>query len=499
MQSAATTASRDSTTGASRISSSGGATEDEGEEYLMSPPRRLSSASRFASGEEASRRLGGKYNTNTAERSQRRGFCSRLGRVFFVLVCAAVLLWLALGFDAALYVAVYWCFVPWPVHEADLFFDFDQRTGGASVENALAHAHGADWRPTAVVPLGLGAKQWVKGDGDAAIRIAYEYPLPRPTGSRRLYSGQSYDVFVEMSLAESGANMALGTFMITTELIASDGITLALSKRPASLRYASPLTLAFKDALFALPRALGLFHPSSRQVIRMHALEGYVESSIAEEAVAGIRVTVSTEQLHLYDAKMTLLCDMSGIRYFMYHWRLATAICFVSICASWQFCFGAAAYLYFLRRDSPLDAKKRSDYYDRDTDSSSTDGDDLSFPPTPNASEMFFSNADDGDNAVGCSRGGETAASSLSEYHYQTEEEGTISKKSAVFSAPDDDDDDENDSNGGPATSSSVQSRAARDVSSSSISSSHNLFSSDDDEGLRLRRSAGLRAWYENT
>ncbi|SAM05110.1 hypothetical protein [Absidia glauca] len=138
---------------------------------------------------------------------------------------------------------------------------------------------------------------------------------------------QAYDVFVKLHVPTSDINFDLGNFMVTAELLSQDGVIVSQSSRPAILRYQSHAQRILHVLAKALPLLVGFTEES--QVIVVPLIEGYVEQK--SKSVVQAAVTISSPILQIYDAQLSIRADFRGLRYYMYHRRIPTAITFIVI------------------------------------------------------------------------------------------------------------------------------------------------------------------------
>ncbi|ORZ25213.1 putative adipose-regulatory protein-domain-containing protein [Absidia repens] len=138
---------------------------------------------------------------------------------------------------------------------------------------------------------------------------------------------QAYDVFVRLHVPTSDINFDLGNFMVKAELLSQDSVVVAQSSRPAILRYQSHAQRILHVLAKALPLLVGFTEES--QIIMVPLIEGYVEHKT--KPVVQAAVTISSPTLQIYDAQLSVRADFRGLRYYMYHRRIPTAITFIVI------------------------------------------------------------------------------------------------------------------------------------------------------------------------
>ena len=133
---------------------------------------------------------------------------------------------------------------------------------------------------------------------------------------------------------------------------------------------------------------------SSTQTLRLHTIERYDEASA--DAVAAVRVTLSTPDLHLYASSITILCDMTGIRYFMYHWRIISAVAFISVLATIQMVTVLIGYAWLSARNrahsDSMNGEEDLDDYSDSMDQNDDDDSNTSYEDESNDDELEESN-----------------------------------------------------------------------------------------------------------
>ncbi|ORX62677.1 DUF1226-domain-containing protein [Hesseltinella vesiculosa] len=154
---------------------------------------------------------------------------------------------------------------------------------------------------------------------------------------------QAYDVFVQLHVPTSDINFNLGNFMIHTELLTQDDTVLAQSSRPAILRYQSQSQRILHVMAKAIPLLVGLMEES--QVVSVPLIEGYMEHK--SNPVMKAFVSISDPNVQIYDAQLSIQADFRGLRYYMYHRRIPTAITFILLFMAIELLFTYMAWRSF--------------------------------------------------------------------------------------------------------------------------------------------------------
>lgn len=214
----------------------------------------------------------------------------------------------SLLFTAAtiLYSLVYYLVIPSRLHEQEMFFDYgnhaaltrdglDRLTLPIAKLNLLDPVH--QWEPSPLVML------------------------PSQPSSV-LVPGVKYDIFIELTVPESRANVDIGMFMVSTMLKSVGSEYLASSSRPAIVHDSHSLVRWLRVGSLAISHALGFTEPS--QVLHILAINGITESKV--HPLTSVTVTLNHPEVQIYAAKLTIIAQLSGVRYLMYHWSVSTAV-----------------------------------------------------------------------------------------------------------------------------------------------------------------------------
>ncbi|KAJ0396766.1 hypothetical protein P43SY_008985 [Pythium insidiosum] len=208
-----------------------------------------------------------------------------------------------------LYSALYYLIIPSRLHEQQIFFDYGTHAS-LSLRDSRSFALTL---PTARLDLLNAEQQWTAS--------SLVYPS-RTKASTVLVPGVTYDVIVELTVPESATNREIGMFMIDTTLSTREERVLASSARPVIVKD-SHLAVQWARALaWLVPYALRLTEPS--QTLSVLVVNGYTESN--DHPLTGVTITLNHPAVQIYDAKLTIIAQLSGVRYLMYHWSVPTAL-----------------------------------------------------------------------------------------------------------------------------------------------------------------------------
>ncbi|KAI9503272.1 putative adipose-regulatory protein-domain-containing protein [Coemansia spiralis] len=154
-----------------------------------------------------------------------------------------------------------------------------------------------------------------------------------------LSTSQPYTVLLELDVPSSVANQELGNFMVYLEFRTRSGRVVQQSARPAILPYRSYVVRLMQIAIRAVPLALGLSKESD--VLRIELMDVLYDRRFSPITNAHIALS---KPLQVYSARIVIRAQFSGLRYWMYYWRLPTATIFISAAVMWQLLFTAGAW-----------------------------------------------------------------------------------------------------------------------------------------------------------
>ncbi|CAH0490341.1 unnamed protein product [Peronospora farinosa] len=208
-----------------------------------------------------------------------------------------------------LYALFYFLVIPSRYHEQDVFFNYGPRHG------AITQPSDYPFIPTASLDLRDPVHQWQS-----------LVPVSKPTTSPVLVPGVKYDVILELTVPESRVNAEVGVFMVSTSLWeAKNKRQLAASARPVMLHDLPMPVRWLRLGFWLVPYALGFTEPV--QTLRVTAVNGYLEH--IEYPLTRVDIELNTPMLQVYSAKLTVIAQLTGVRYLMYHWAVPTAILFI--------------------------------------------------------------------------------------------------------------------------------------------------------------------------
>ncbi|KAJ2516625.1 hypothetical protein H4217_004465 [Coemansia sp. RSA 1939] len=187
--------------------------------------------------------------------------------------------------------------------------------------------------------------------------VYFHYPAPSGAGSSNttavvtfvpesdykfLSTSQAYRVSLELEVPTSDTNQQVGSFMVYLELQTRRGVVVGQSARPAIMQYRSRMVRIMQTAVWAVPLALGL----SREAEHLHVELVDVLYDRHFSPITSAHIALS-KPLQVYGARLVICAQFSGLRYWMYYWRLPTAIVFIAAAVVWQALLTAGAWSVF--------------------------------------------------------------------------------------------------------------------------------------------------------
>jgi len=225
-----------------------------------------------------------------------------LRRKAIQIAIAGVASFLLIGVSLVAYLVFYWIYIPQRGHVGHVHLQYNR------LRSSDGHLSG----PSAVVDFTKGGRytQILRGD-------------------------QAYDISMKLVMPTSSSNVALGNFMVMVQLVGADGKIIVTSSRPAIITYESFLLRLLRTIWRAVPLVLQWTRES--QTIRLPLIENFVESS--SNPVTKAMIEISTPGLQIYRTALHMDAHFQGLRYFMYYYRVSTALIFMTTFVFWEIIF----------------------------------------------------------------------------------------------------------------------------------------------------------------
>ncbi|KAF8932893.1 Berardinelli-Seip congenital lipodystrophy 2 (seipin) [Haplosporangium gracile] len=232
---------------------------------------------------------------------------SALHRKVIKFFIGLIVLLLLVGVSLAAYLSFYWIYIPQRGHVGQVHLQYDRPT----VPGVIGHG------PSAEIDFTRGGRydQFLRGD-------------------------QAYDISINLHVPTSEKNVAIGNFMVVVTLLRVDGKTIMTSSRPGILTYHSTPLKLMKTAWKAVP--LVLDWSKEDQIIKLPLIENYVEDS--SNPVARAFVEISTPDLQVYKSSIHIDAHFHGLRYFMYYYKISTALVFMAVFIFWEIIFSVVTW-----------------------------------------------------------------------------------------------------------------------------------------------------------
>ncbi|OQR98231.1 hypothetical protein THRCLA_06780 [Thraustotheca clavata] len=238
----------------------------------------------------------------------------------------------------AIYAGVYYLIMPAKVLQRPLYFDYGVHSAFASLDTPAAYKSNSQIHlPLALLELTTGDNgrdQWKYGDTVETNEVKV-LPLTHLT---------KYDVVLDFEFAQSSVNEHIGMFMVRTQALAEEKHVLATSARPTFVRKSHWVVELASQVLFIMPTLVFGYDASLSQRRTITVINGFEERRV--RAVEEIQVELSHPNVQIVSASVSILAQLSGIRYFMYHWFLSTAVIAVLNIAFFEIFWVFAIYLY---------------------------------------------------------------------------------------------------------------------------------------------------------
>jgi len=195
------------------------------------------------------------------------------------------LLWLSI----LMYLAFYYMYVPSIAHERPVHLRFDESKEVGVHSYLIAH-------------VDLTQKQQL------------------------LMMGQSYKVHLNLELPESPINKRLGMFMTCADFRSNVGEVIATSCRSSMMRYRSPVIDILHTLLYS-PLYLASA-TEEKQNLHIELFSNYEENM--SPTVTDVYIEIQSRHIEVYSAKLSIIAEFTGLRYFMFNWPVLSAAIGVS-------------------------------------------------------------------------------------------------------------------------------------------------------------------------
>ncbi|CAG2217421.1 BSCL2 [Mytilus edulis] len=135
-------------------------------------------------------------------------------------------------------------------------------------------------------------------------------------------TGQLYSIVLNLDLPESNVNKELGMFIVKLQLYNKNGESLSSATRSTMLHYRSELLRVLDTFVFS-PLLLSGF-VEQKQMLMIEFFSNYVDD--AYNPAVGIIVEIQNLHVQLYTMVLKMYAKFTGLRYFLYHWPMMSAL-----------------------------------------------------------------------------------------------------------------------------------------------------------------------------
>jgi hypothetical protein len=212
-----------------------------------------------------------------------------------------------------IYVWIYKNFVPRPITQEKIYFNFDKE------------------KPVAYINLMRDEKQWNR------MSIQTEQNVDALLSRKRfLKSGYNYNFDVRVLLAKSMRNFESGKVVLSLDVFDSTGRIIANSFRPIIMPYQSPIYIHLESFVLFPVRLAGFASHIDSTEYSVNMIDKFVEPGIAHPPTEGLQFTLSSPKIDLLSLEVLILPQLRGLVSLMYHYPLVSFIAFISIISSIQ-------------------------------------------------------------------------------------------------------------------------------------------------------------------
>jgi len=156
--------------------------------------------------------------------------------------------------------------------------------------------------------------------------------------------GNSYNVELLLDLPDTPANREVGMFLACSTMTPSNIASCTSAMMPFK-----PLLISYLESIILLPLHMAYIR-SSTSVLSIPLLVNHTESEHSLSQTSGINLELQTSKIQVSNSRLKIWpCDLSGIRYLMYHYPLISCVLGVLIILAVICLIGALAIARFLQ------------------------------------------------------------------------------------------------------------------------------------------------------
>ena len=139
--------------------------------------------------------------------------------------------------------------------------------------------------------------------------------------------GQNYKITLNLDMPESAVNAYVGCFNLKSTMRGDNGRILAEQERLIQLTYKSPM-VRYVESWIYLPLYL-IGWSEERYQTSADLFRNYKEG-FGDRQTSMLELSIDNPEVQIYEASVSIQTLYSGLRYYMYYWRITTALIIIS-------------------------------------------------------------------------------------------------------------------------------------------------------------------------
>jgi len=139
--------------------------------------------------------------------------------------------------------------------------------------------------------------------------------------NNQMVKGNRYNVELLLDLPETPANREVGMFLACSTILPTHTATCTSAMMPFK-----PLLISSLESIILLPLHMA-YIISSTQVLSIPLLDNHTEATHSSSQTSGILLELQTSKIQISNSRLKIWpCDLSGLRYLMYHYPLMSLV-----------------------------------------------------------------------------------------------------------------------------------------------------------------------------
>lgn len=139
--------------------------------------------------------------------------------------------------------------------------------------------------------------------------------------------GQNYKITLNLDMPESAVNAYVGCFNLKSTMRGDNGRILAEQERLIQLTYKSPM-VRYVESWIYLPLYL-IGWSEERYQTSADLFRNYKEG-FGDRQTSMLELSIDNPEVQIYEASVSIQTLYSGLRYYMYYWRITTALIIIT-------------------------------------------------------------------------------------------------------------------------------------------------------------------------